>query len=89
MYATPNRPRRPKGFAANSLSLGCDCLGAVRYFDGVVNDAKGAVRRVASLGLGRVERGCRACLGAVRYFDGVVNDAKGAVRCATSSLFLT
>lgn len=29
------------GFAANSLELGCDCLGEVTYFDGVVNDAAG------------------------------------------------
>lgn len=29
------------GFAANSLALGCDCLGEVTYFDGVVNDAAG------------------------------------------------
>jgi hypothetical protein len=29
------------GFAANSLQLGCDCLGDVTYFDGVVNNARG------------------------------------------------
>lgn len=29
------------GFAANSLELGCDCLGEVTYFDGVVNNAAG------------------------------------------------
>ena len=29
------------GFAANSLHLGCDCLGAVRYFDAVVNNSAG------------------------------------------------
>lgn len=29
------------GFAANSLQLGCDCLGDVTYFDGVVNNAAG------------------------------------------------
>ncbi len=29
------------GFAANSLALGCDCLGHVHYFDGVVNNAAG------------------------------------------------
>jgi hypothetical protein len=28
------------GFAANSLKLGCDCLGVVAYFDGVVNNAQ-------------------------------------------------
>ncbi|GAX75117.1 hypothetical protein CEUSTIGMA_g2561.t1 [Chlamydomonas eustigma] len=30
------------GFCANSLALGCDCLGHIKYFDGVVNDSKGA-----------------------------------------------
>ena len=30
------------GFAANSLALGCDCLGHIHYFDAVVNDAEGA-----------------------------------------------
>ena len=29
------------GFAANSLTLGCDCLGHIHYFDGVVNDSAG------------------------------------------------
>lgn len=29
------------GFAANSLKLGCDCLGEVTYFDAVMNDAAG------------------------------------------------
>eukprot|EP00877_Chromochloris_zofingiensis_P005949 jgi/Chrzof1/1607/Cz10g14120.t1 len=29
------------GFAANSLELGCDCLGAVTYFDVTVNNAAG------------------------------------------------
>jgi hypothetical protein len=29
------------GFAANSLELGCDCLGDVTYFDAVVNNAAG------------------------------------------------
>jgi primary-amine oxidase len=29
------------GALANSLSLGCDCLGEIRYFDGVVNDSHG------------------------------------------------
>lgn len=28
-------------FVANSLQLGCDCLGDVTYFDGVVNNAAG------------------------------------------------
>jgi primary-amine oxidase len=29
------------GFVANSLELGCDCLGHIKYFDGVVNNARG------------------------------------------------
>lgn len=29
------------GWLANSLTLGCDCLGEIRYFDGVVNDQDG------------------------------------------------
>lgn len=29
------------GFSANSLTLGCDCLGEIFYFDGVVNDSTG------------------------------------------------
>lgn len=28
------------GFVANSLELGCDCLGHIKYFDGVVNNAQ-------------------------------------------------
>ncbi|RUP45681.1 copper amine oxidase [Jimgerdemannia flammicorona] len=27
--------------SANSLTLGCDCLGTIQYFDGVLNDHKG------------------------------------------------
>jgi len=29
------------GVLANSLELGCDCLGEIRYFDATVNDAEG------------------------------------------------
>jgi primary-amine oxidase len=29
------------GLLSNSLELGCDCLGEIRYFDGVVNDNDG------------------------------------------------
>ncbi|MEY2532293.1 MAG: primary-amine oxidase [bacterium] len=29
------------GWLANSLTLGCDCLGEIRYFDGVANDQDG------------------------------------------------
>ena len=31
-----------QGYCANSLELGCDCLGHIQYFDGVLNDSKGA-----------------------------------------------
>jgi primary-amine oxidase len=30
------------GWLANPLTLGCDCVGEIRYFDGVVNDQDGA-----------------------------------------------
>ncbi|MBI4940045.1 MAG: primary-amine oxidase [Actinobacteria bacterium] len=30
------------GFSANSLTLGCDCLGHIHYFDAVVNNSDGA-----------------------------------------------
>jgi primary-amine oxidase len=30
------------GTLANPLELGCDCLGEIRYFDGVINDGDGA-----------------------------------------------
>ncbi|MFL5995427.1 MAG: primary-amine oxidase [Streptomyces sp.] len=30
------------GWLANSLTLGCDCVGHIQYFDGVVNDQDGA-----------------------------------------------
>jgi hypothetical protein len=43
------------GFAANSLALGCDCLGVVHYWDGVVNDAKGEVG--GGIGWGAGEEG--------------------------------
>jgi primary-amine oxidase len=32
------------GALANSLELGCDCLGEIRYFDGVINDSLGQAR---------------------------------------------
>jgi primary-amine oxidase len=31
------------GLLANSLRLGCDCLGDIRYFDGVLTDSRGNV----------------------------------------------
>src|SRR5919199_2594062 len=36
------------GALANSLSLGCDCLGEIRYFDGVVNDSHGNPLTIAN-----------------------------------------
>ena len=30
------------GFCANSLVLGCDCVGHISYLDGVINDVNGA-----------------------------------------------
>jgi len=29
------------GVLANSLTLGCDCLGSIRYFDAWLSDSKG------------------------------------------------
>ena len=29
------------GFCANSLELGCDCVGNIQYFDATMNDSKG------------------------------------------------
>ena len=50
-YGDPNAPFQRKcafdvgdyglGFCANSLALGCDCLGHIKYFDAVLNDSKG------------------------------------------------
>jgi len=34
------------GVLANSLTLGCDCLGAIRYFDGWLADSKGDPYRI-------------------------------------------
>ncbi|HZC29112.1 MAG TPA: primary-amine oxidase, partial [Gaiellaceae bacterium] len=34
------------GWLANSLTLGCDCLGEIHYFDGVVNDQDGNPRMI-------------------------------------------
>lgn len=50
-YGDPNPPYPRKcafdvgdyglGFCANSLELGCDCLGHIHYFDAALNDSKG------------------------------------------------
>jgi primary-amine oxidase len=29
------------GYTANSLKLGCDCLGHIKYFDGIMANSKG------------------------------------------------
>jgi primary-amine oxidase len=36
------------GWLANPLALGCDCLGEIRYFDGVVNDQDGEPMVIAN-----------------------------------------
>lgn len=36
------------GMLANSLELGCDCLGEIYYFDGFVNDNQGRAMRIAN-----------------------------------------
>ena len=55
-YADPNPPFQRKcafdvgdyglGFCANSLELGCDCLGHIHYFDGYLNDIEGQPKRI-------------------------------------------
>lgn len=50
-YGDPNPPFERKcaldtgdyglGFCANSLELGCDCVGNIHYFDGILSDAQG------------------------------------------------
>ena len=34
------------GTLTNSLELGCDCLGEIRYFDGVLNDGRGGATTI-------------------------------------------
>jgi primary-amine oxidase len=34
---------------ANSLELGCDCLGTIHYFDGVVTDSRGNVVKLPNV----------------------------------------
>jgi primary-amine oxidase len=36
------------GMLCNSLELGCDCLGEIRYFDGIVNDNDGAAVTISN-----------------------------------------
>ena len=55
-YGEPNSPHFRKnafdageygiGNLANSLALGCDCLGEIRYFDAVTNDTQGGVMEI-------------------------------------------
>jgi primary-amine oxidase len=50
-YADPAMPHARKqafdvgeyglGYCANSLSLGCDCLGTITYFDAIISDING------------------------------------------------
>ena len=55
-YGEPNSPHFRKnafdageygiGNLANSLTLGCDCLGEIHYFDAVTNDTQGGVMEI-------------------------------------------
>ena len=55
-YGEPNSPHFRKnafdageygiGNLTNSLTLGCDCLGEIRYFDAVTNDTQGGVMEI-------------------------------------------
>ena len=69
------------GNCANSLELGCDCLGHIRYFDGMLCDSKGALQcspnEDVSQG-GSCVRAEQVCLGHVCSFDSMLCDGKGA-----------
>ena len=55
-YGEPNSPHFRKnafdageygiGNLTNSLTLGCDCLGEIRYFDAVTNNTQGGVMEI-------------------------------------------
>ena len=70
-YGDPNAPFQRKcafdvgdyglGFCANSLELGCDCLGHIKYFDAVLNDSKGMLKAHA-VGLVKCCVLCGTCL---------------------------
>ncbi|MBE9180008.1 primary-amine oxidase [Oculatella sp. LEGE 06141] len=34
------------GMLANSLTLGCDCLGEIYYFDAILNDSRGGIMKI-------------------------------------------
>lgn len=61
-YADPREPFTRKcafdvgdyglGYCSSSLALGCDCLGAIRYFDGVWANAKGEAVTVPKVRVG-------------------------------------
>lgn len=51
------------GFCANSLELGCDCVGNIFYFDAVMNDSRGETFAACLLfksnwHLGKAEQAC-------------------------------
>ena len=65
-YADPAAPFQRKcafdvgdyglGNCANSLELGCDCLGNIQYFDALLNNSKGEARRGSRRLRGRARR---------------------------------
>ena len=46
------------GYCANSLALGCDCLGSIYYFDAELVDSKGLFRSVARVLLSHPKSRC-------------------------------
>ncbi|KAI6779923.1 uncharacterized protein J7T54_000223 [Emericellopsis cladophorae] len=58
-YADPRAPFHRKqafdfgdggiGHAVNNLALGCDCLGVIKYFDGVLVDASGRAEKASQV----------------------------------------
>ena len=82
-YGDPRHPFQHKcafdvmdyglGFTANSLELGCDCLGHIKYFDGMVNNSKG-------MPLAECILQCHST-----YSDGMVTSLQGAPSAANVS----
>ena len=91
-YGDPRHPFQHKcafdvmdyglGFTANSLELGCDCLGHIKYFDGMVNNAKGMAHMQCA---GCLSLYCRAC--SCLHPDFWLDAAASACPCKLSFCF--
>ena len=86
-YGTPERSHYRKnvfdsgelgfGRMANSLTLGCDCLGVIHYFDAVVSDLFGNPRHHRKVHLSARGR-CRHVVETFRYAYGPHRGAQGS-----------